>query len=94
MTASGEQSFNPVTIRVQVRSFEAVCRAVQSGFGVGVLPINAAQGFAIAMGLRVIPLTDEWAAREMIICVRNRPQPDSPLGQLVSHLHSFALAMT
>jgi DNA-binding transcriptional LysR family regulator len=94
LTASGEQSFNPVTIRVQVRSFEAVCRAVQSGFGVGVLPINAAQGFAIAMGLRVIPLTDEWAAREMIICVRNRPQPDSPLGQLVSHLHSFALAMT
>lgn len=90
LTASGEQLFNPVTIRVQVRSFDAVCRAVQSKFGVGILPAKAAHNFAAPMGLRIVPLDDAWASRQMAVCARGKPQPGSPLDKLLNHLHGFS----
>lgn len=90
LTASGEQLFNPVTIRVQVRSFEAVCRAVQSQFGVGILPTAAAHSFASSMGLRIVPLNDAWASRQMVVGTRSKPQPGSPLDRLLNHLHGFS----
>lgn len=58
-------------LRVQVSSFEAVCKLVQAGLGVGVLPDGAAADFARIVGLRVIPIVDEWAQRRMLIAVRN-----------------------
>ena len=61
----------PMRLRVQVKSFEAVCKLVQAGLGIGVLPEAAALDFAPVMGLRLIRLTDEWAARRMHVCVRN-----------------------
>ena len=94
LTASGEQLFNPVTIRVQVRSFEAVCRAVQSQFGVGILPTAAAHSFASSMGLRIVPLNDAWASRQMVVCARSKPQPGSPLDRLLNHLHGFSRLKT
>ncbi len=62
---------HPMRLRVQVKSFEAVCKLVQAGLGIGVLPEAAALDFAPLMGLRLIRLTDEWAARRMYVCVRN-----------------------
>ena len=61
----------PLRLRMQVRSFEAVCKLVQAGMGIGVLPELAAQDFAPIMGLRLIRLTDDWADRSMHICVRD-----------------------
>jgi len=90
LTARGEQLFSPITVRVQVRSFEALCRAVQSRFGVGVLPILAASSFAAAMGLRAIPLRDDWAWRQMLVCTRSIPTPASPLCRLANYLHALA----
>jgi DNA-binding transcriptional LysR family regulator len=62
---------NPLRLRVQVKSFEAVCKLVQAGMGIGVLPEAAALDFAPVMGLRLIRLTDAWADRRMHVCVRN-----------------------
>ena len=76
----------PMALRVQVRSFEAVCRAVEAGLGVGVLPLAAARGFAPAMGLRALPLQDAWALRRMVLCTREAPRVGSPLQALVRHL--------
>ena len=67
----------PLRLRVQVRSFEAVCKLVQAGMGIGVLPEASAIDFAPQMGLRLIRLTDTWAERTMRVCVRdleNLPQ--------------------
>ena len=61
----------PLRLRVQVKSFEAVCKLVQAGMGVGVLPEAAALEFAPVMGLRLVRLTDDWADRQMYICVRD-----------------------
>lgn len=79
-----------MVLRVQVRSFEAVCRAVEARLGVGVLPMTAARSFAPAMQLKVLPLQDEWAMRRMSLVTRSEPASGSPLGQLVAHLAGCA----
>jgi len=76
----------PMALRVQVRSFEAVCRAVQARLGVGILPVHAARSFAAALRLRVLPLSDPWAARKMLVCTREAPRQGSALAALFEHL--------
>ena len=80
----------PMALRVQVRSFEAVCRAVEARLGIGVLPLAAARSFAGAMGLTVEPLGDPWALRAMRVCTRLEPPAQSALGALLAHLQGFA----
>ncbi len=76
----------PMALRVQVRSFEAVCRAVEAKLGIGVLPLAAARSFAGSMGLCVEPLADAWSLRTMRLCTRAKPQDRSGLSELVGHL--------
>lgn len=61
----------PLRLRVQVKSFEAVCKLVQANMGIGMLPEAAALDFAPVLGLRLIRLTDEWASRIMHVCARD-----------------------
>lgn len=79
-----------MALRVQVRSFESVCRAVEARLGVGVLPLAAAHSFASAMSLRVLPLNDGWARRQMLLVVRAEPAEGSPLALLLAHLEGCA----
>lgn len=79
-----------MALRVQVRSFESVCRAVEARLGVGVLPLAAAHSFASAMSLRVLPLNDGWARRQMLLVVRAEPAEGSPLALLLTHLEGCA----
>jgi DNA-binding transcriptional LysR family regulator len=73
-------------LRVQVRSFEAVCRMVQAGLGTGLLPYQAALALGTAMGLVVRPLADDWAERRMLICVKQHRPVNSSLSLLLNHL--------
>lgn len=86
LEAQAATLMRPMALRVQVRSFEAVCRAVEARLGIGVLPLAAARGLAGAMGLVVLPLGDAWALRTMQLVTRTAPAPTSALGALVSHL--------
>lgn len=90
LEAQAAVQLRPMALRVQVRSFEAVCRAVEARLGVGVLPLAAARGFAETLGLAVEPLTDPWAHRAMHLCTRNPPAARSALGSLVDHLRALA----
>lgn len=58
-------------LRVQLRSFDAVCRLVQAGVGVGVVPHTTAERVAGPMRLSVTELDDDWAVRDLTLCVRN-----------------------
>ncbi len=60
----------PLRLRVQLRSFDAVCRLAEAGVGVGVAPETTARRAAATLRLAVIPLTDPWALRELKLCVR------------------------
>lgn len=90
LEAHAAELMRPMALRVQVRSFEAVCRAVQARLGIGVLPLTAAGGFAAALQLRVEPLQDEWALRAMQLITRTAPAAGSALGEFVAHLRALA----
>ncbi|EEA03434.1 transcriptional regulator, LysR family [Burkholderia sp. H160] len=75
----------PLRLRVQVKSFEAICRMIEAGMGVGILPELAAQSFGLGLNLKLVPLSDEWAVRQMYICVRDESLSLS-VQRLVDHL--------
>lgn len=60
----------PLRLRVQLRSFDAVCRLVECGVGVGVAPATTAARARRTMALGVVDLTDDWAVRDLTIVVR------------------------
>ena len=57
--------------RVRLRSFDAVCRMVESGVGVGIIPKNAAMRSMKSLKIRAIDISDQWAARKLVICARS-----------------------
>ena len=59
-------------VRIQVRSFEAVCRMVSAGVGVGLVPLGAVPAGAARAALTVIELDEPWAQRDLKVCVRKR----------------------
>lgn len=75
-------------LRVQVRSFEAVCRMVQAGLGVGILPFEGASPMGGALGLVVRPLMESWAERNMLICVKKERAANTSVAKLIDYLVS------
>ena len=58
-------------LRVEVGSFEGICRLVEAGVGVSVIPASVAERMSKTTNIRVVPLQDEWAWRKLRICVRS-----------------------
>ncbi|MFT3719220.1 LysR family transcriptional regulator [Pseudorhodoferax sp.] len=75
-------------LRVQVRSFEAVCRMVQAGLGLGLLPFESASVIGDALGLVVRPLPEPWAERNMLVCAKKDRSASTSVAKLVEHLVS------
>jgi DNA-binding transcriptional LysR family regulator len=75
-----------IKLRLQLRSFDAVCRLVECNVGIGVVPATTAERHARTMSIHKIELVDEWAVRKLTICVRR--QQDLPIyaRELVRHL--------
>jgi len=57
----------PFRLRMQVRSFDAVCHLVASGLGLAVLPKAAALPIIKAMKLDWRPLADAWSRRRLLV---------------------------
>lgn len=86
LASRAAEAGKPLRLRVQVKSFDVVARLIQAGLGIGVLPETAARSFAGPMGLRLVPLTDAWAARRILLCVRQYATLPVVARQLVDHL--------
>ena len=74
----------PLRLRMQVRSFDAVCHLVASSLGVALLPRAAVLPMVKAMALRWRPLSDPWARRRLL--VGTTVDTDAALNALVHFL--------
>lgn len=70
LTGRSAREGRPLRLRVQLRSFDAVCRLVECGVGVGIVPQTTASRAVKTTALEVVELTDDWAVRELKIVVR------------------------
>ena len=57
----------PLRLRVQVRSFDAMCQMIAARLGVGVLPLAACKERLGPRGLKAVHLTDDWAHRHLML---------------------------
>lgn len=60
-----------ILMRIQLGSYEMICRMIEAGIGVGILPESAARRYVEAIAIRVVPLADAWSARDLVICARD-----------------------
>ena len=57
-------------LRIQVTSFDTVCRMIAAGVGIGVVPESAARRNLPLYPLKQIELSDDWRTRERCVLVR------------------------
>lgn len=73
-------------LRVQLRSFDAVCRLVECGVGLGIVPETTAHRTKRGMAIAVVPLEDPWAARDLTLCLRSLAALPPYAQEFVVHL--------
>ena len=73
-------------LRIQLRSFDGVCRLVERNVGVGIVPETTARWAAKTMAINAVELTDPWALRDLTICVRDYKALPPYARQLVDHM--------
>src|ERR1700691_5206545 len=78
----------PLLLRVQLRSFDAVCRLVECKVGIGIVPETTAHRVSKTMAIKPVALSDPWAVRDLTICVRSRDDLPVYARQLVEHLRA------
>ena len=57
-------------VRIHVANVEAVCRMIEANVGIGILPEYFARRHAKIMRIKIVPLIDKWAVRDLYICTR------------------------
>jgi DNA-binding transcriptional LysR family regulator len=77
-------------IRVQVRSFDSMCRMVACGLGVAILPRAAAALYAQALGLAQVGLAGIDMERVLLLAMRRRSELSAPAVALVEMIESEA----
>jgi DNA-binding transcriptional LysR family regulator len=80
----------PIRLRIQLRSFDAVCRLVESNVGIGIVPETTARRAEKNMAISIVVLADPWAERALTICVRDLDSLPAYARELVAHLRADA----
>jgi DNA-binding transcriptional LysR family regulator len=86
LSEKAERIGRRLKLRVQLRSFDAVCRLVECNVGIGIVPATTAERHAKTMSIHKIELADEWAVRKLTICVRREDHLPTYARELVRHL--------
>ncbi len=86
MRAAAAQAGRPLRQRIQVTSLDTMCRMIDNGLGVGLLPDRA---FALMQGLgrlAAVRLDEPWAERELRLVARDFDALPVTARLLVEHL--------
>ncbi|VVN88420.1 HTH-type transcriptional regulator ArgP [Pseudomonas fluorescens] len=86
MQRTAAQEGRELRFRTHVSTFDAAYRLVQFGLALGVFPLEAVERYAELFNLQVIPLEDDWAHGEFVICVRDVDALSLSARRLLNHL--------
>jgi len=73
-------------VRIQVSSFDGICRMIEAGLGVGVLPLASVRKELLGTQIQAIRLTDDWAMRTLYVGVAGETQLSPEAAKLFEYL--------
>ena len=75
-----------IKLRIHVTGLDAMCRMIHNGLGVGVMPQRAFELMHGVGDLAAVPLTDDWATRNIQLVARDFSTLPMTARLLVEHL--------
>jgi DNA-binding transcriptional LysR family regulator len=79
---NAEKVGGQMRLRVQVRSYDAMCKMISANLGIGVMPLQACAAQLRAMDLTAIKLKDAWSVRNLLLAT-NASTTQSPSSALL-----------
>ncbi|MCF4984185.1 LysR substrate-binding domain-containing protein [Pseudomonas syringae] len=76
-------------VRIQVSSFDGICRMIEAGLGIGILPLGSVHPELLVSKLRAIPLEGDWALRTLYVGVADVARLSPEAANLFSYLSSL-----
>ena len=89
ITNAAKQAHKCLRVRIQVRSFEGICRMIAQNMGVGVLPELAVASHLRSLALATVALDEDWAYRDLVLGVRDPDSLSVLARQMVQHLTGY-----
>lgn len=83
---AANQAGKALKLRIHVPGFDAVCRMVEAGMGIGLMPDRAFEVLSRGMQLRAVPVSDAWAHRALLVLVRRADALPAAARLLLQHL--------
>lgn len=84
-----QQLGTTLKLRIQLSSFDSMCRMVAAGVGVAVVPETVAQRYRGLPRVCRVPLTDAWAVRPRYMLVREEQQVSAQLQELMDAIAAY-----
>ncbi len=85
---AAEDAGRTIKLRIHVTSLDAMCRMIDNGLGVGVMPQRAFELMHGVGALECVPLSDPWALRELRMVARDFSSLPATARLLVEHLQA------
>lgn len=83
---SAEKLGKQMRLRIQVRSYDAMCQMIAVNLGIGILPLQACIAQIQAMDLKAVPLDDSWAKRKLLLATKTDANLSPSANLLCEHL--------
>jgi len=83
-----------IKLRIHVTGLDAMCRMIENGLGIGVMPLRAFELMQGGIGRRLVQVTlsDDWAEREIRLVARDFSTLPVAARSLVNHLQAALAA--
>ncbi|SMG60381.1 LysR family transcriptional regulator [Paraburkholderia susongensis] len=88
LAAAANEEKRNLKLKVQCTGFDALCFMVNSGLGIGILPLELARRYSVMFNFRIIQLSEAWTRRKIQICVRSFESLPTAAKLFVNHLRT------
>ena len=92
MSSSARDCGKAIQQRVQVSSFDCMCRLVEVNLGIAVLPEGVIRDYVARGAVRAVTLRDRWAKRQLVMIVKDSGSLAFTTRTLIDHLKAAAAA--
>lgn len=86
LAAEAARQHAQLNVKIRVSSLDALCRMVHAGLGVAIVPEQTAQLYLGTLDIAIVPLSDAWAVRQLVIVYKHREQLSASAAALVRFL--------